>query len=95
MELYARYLSNFKAQYYMYISLSVIFQSCLGSIAAMFILMNGNEPIFLVQLFLCICVSMAYNASVLAQLKPKIVFNLLLLSIFTNLTLIIVSALSW
>ncbi|QHI35689.1 hypothetical protein IMCC3317_10360 [Kordia antarctica] len=93
MTLYTEYYNEFQSKYLMYIPLTIFLQSCIGSIAAMFILMNGLDTIFsLVQLFLCVVLSMFYNAAILAQLKGKIVFNMLILSLFFNVLFIIINA---
>ncbi|NER14029.1 hypothetical protein GWK08_11300 [Leptobacterium flavescens] len=91
MTYYHQYLAKFRENYMMYIPLTIILQSCLGSVAAMYILQNNDRPFFLVQLFLCVCVCMFYNAAILAQLKTKIVFNLLLISLFLNTVLIVIN----
>lgn len=88
MKIYNNLLDDFQSSYMMMIPLSIVLQSCLGSIATLYILMNkGNLMLF--QLGLCIAVTMMYNASILAQLKPKLVFNLLILSLLSNILLIV------
>jgi hypothetical protein len=93
MTLYTKYYNEFQSKYMMYIPLTIILQSCIGSVAAMYILMNGLDTISsLVQLFLCVILCMFYNAAILAQLKGKIVFNMLILSLLFNITFIIINA---
>ena len=75
MKVYNNLLQDFQSSYMMMIPLTIIFQSCLGSIATLYILMNKG-PMMLLQLGICIAVTMMYNASVLAQLNKKVVFNL-------------------
>lgn len=92
MMTYNDYLSDFKENFLSYIPLSIILQSCVGSVAAMYILMKADIndfPFF--QLGICVIVSMAYNASIMAQLSRKIVFNLLILSLVVNILLVIVN----
>lgn len=91
MNLYDKYLVDFKRGYLLYVPLSIIFQSCLGSIAAMYILMNSNSRFYLLELSICVVVSMAYNASIMAQAKHKWVFNLLILSSLVNLLLLVIN----
>jgi len=89
---YNTLLIDFKKNFLTYIPLSIILQSCIGSVAAMYILMRASIvdfPFF--QLGLCVIVSMAYNASIMAQLHKKIVFNLLIVSLFVNTLLIILN----
>lgn len=88
MKIYNNLLRDFQSSYMMMIPLSIVFQSCLGSIATLYIIMNKG-PMMLLQLGICIAVTMMYNASILAQLKSKSVFNLLILSILSNILLII------
>ncbi|MFK7749921.1 MAG: hypothetical protein AB8B65_16125 [Kordia sp.] len=92
MTLYTKYYNEFQDKYMMYIPLTIILQSCIGSIAAMYILMSGLDTISsLVQLFLCVIFCMFYNAAILAQLKGKLVFNMLILSLLSNVIFIIIN----
>ncbi len=91
MKLYNEYLNRFKESYLMMVPLTIILQSCIGSLAAMKILMNIDRQGALIQLSLCVCVSMMYNAAILAQMKIKIVFILLLLSLFFNSLLLVLN----
>ncbi len=92
MTLYNTYLNEFESKYTMYIPLTIILQSCLGGIAAMYILMNGLDTISgLVQLFLCVILTSFYNAAILAQLKGRLVFNLLILSLLFSTVFIILN----
>ena len=75
------------------IPLSIILQSCLGSIATMYILLNNNSFIIL-SMTLSVSICMIYNAAILAQLKPKIVFNLLLISVTINVLLLLINVLA-
>ena len=94
MTLYTRYYEEFHDKYTMYIPLTIILQSCLGGIAAMYILMNGLDTISsLIQLGLCVVVTSFYNAAILAQLKDKWVFNILLLSLLMSTVFILINAL--
>ena len=92
MTLYTTYLNEFQSKYTMYIPLTIILQSCLGGIAAMYILMNGLDTISgLVELFLCVILTSFYNAAILAQLKGKMVFNMLILSLLFSTVFIILN----
>lgn len=94
MSLYTQYYNEFKNKYTMYIPLTIILQSCVGGIAAMYILMNGLHTISgLVQLFLCVILTSFYNAAILAQLREKWVFNMLILSLLINMLFIVFNAL--
>ncbi len=89
MNLYQKGLTEFQEMYYTYAVLGVIASSCIGSIAAMLILMSGTSAAEMVQLFLVVAVAMWYNASVLAQLKAKFVYNSLVLSLLISVVLIV------
>ncbi len=90
MRLYRKLFHSFNSTFMLMIPLSILFQSCLGSMAAFSILKNKGA-LMLWQLGLCLIVTMVYNASILALLKPKIVFNLLILTTVTNTVLLIAS----
>lgn len=89
--MYSKLLKDFTEMYMAYIPLMIILSSCLGSIAAMYILMQDRSVSQIFQLVLCVLVSMIFNASILAQMKPKIVFNLLITSLITNTLLVIIN----
>lgn len=89
MRLYQNILLEFREMYYTYATLGIVASSCLGSVAAMLILMNGFGYIDMIHLFMIVAVAMWYNATVLAQLKAKFVFNSLLISLITSLFFII------
>ncbi len=93
MTMYTYLLSEFKSTYYTMIPLSIILQSCIGSIAAMYILVDHTRSTAMLELIICVVTCMFYNAAVLAQLRVKWVFNLLLLSIVINVLLIIINLL--
>ncbi|MDT0646969.1 hypothetical protein RM545_09720 [Zunongwangia sp. F260] len=91
MKLYQNLLADFEETYYAYMTAGIIISSCVGSIAAMMILMKGHALVNMVELFFVVIVCMGYNATVLAQLKPKHVLNALLLSIVVSTVLIAVN----
>ncbi|MBC9798304.1 hypothetical protein [Sinomicrobium weinanense] len=88
MQLYQTLFLKFREMYYASITIGIIASSCIGSIAAMLILMNGYGIWQMLQLFLVVAVAMAYNATVLAQLRPKFIFNALLISLSTSMMVI-------
>jgi len=91
MTIYQKQLSEFKQDFYAGATTGILVSSCLGSVAAMLILMNGHTAIDMIQLGLVVVVCMWYNASVLAQLKAKFVFNSLITSILLSTTFILVN----
>ena len=91
MKLYQNLLEDFKEMYLGYAALAIILSSCLGSVAAMFVLMKGHGVVNMTELFLVVAVCMGFNATVLAQLKPKWVFNSLILSLVVSTLLIVIN----
>ncbi|SKB55110.1 hypothetical protein SAMN05660776_1856 [Salegentibacter holothuriorum] len=91
MKLYNNLLADFKELSLAHYTLGIIASSCLGSVAAMLILMNGHTLFDMFQLFIVVSVCMSYNALVLAQFKPKIIFNSLLISLATSAIFIIIN----
>jgi hypothetical protein len=89
------YISNVKTEFstnlYMYIPLTIILQSCVGSIAAMLILMHGTSLSTGIQLAICTIFCMFYNAALLAQLRTTISVWLLAISLVVNTALIILN----
>lgn len=88
---YSKLLEEFKNFYWGYATLGIIAQSCLGSIAAMCIFQNGNDFGQMVQLTIVVMLCMIVNGSILAQLKPKMVLNLLIASIVASTLFIIIN----
>lgn len=80
MGLYKKWLTDFKELFYVNSVLGVILSSCIGSLAAMLLLAEAHDAFHIFQLTTVVVVAMWYNASLLAQLKPRFVFNSLLVS---------------
>lgn len=91
MKLYKSLLEDFTQLYLGYASVAVILSSCLGGAAAMVVLVNGHDPIQMLQLFLLVAVCMVYNATVLIQLRPKFVFNALLVSLAVSTIFLLIN----
>ncbi|WP_247672640.1 hypothetical protein [Aquimarina sp. MMG016] len=89
--MYSKLLNDFREMYMAYIPLMIILSSCLGSVAAMYILMQERSIIQIFELSICVMICMAFNASILAQMKAKFVFNLLIISIIINSLLVIIN----
>jgi hypothetical protein len=91
MELYVKNLREFKKGERGYSTIGIIIQSCLGSIAAMYILIHGAGILQMVQLFLVTMCCMGFNASVLSQRPTKVTFNLFILSIVVSTVVLILN----
>jgi hypothetical protein len=90
MKLYNQLFNEFKREQTGYSTIAIIGQSCIGSVAAMVILMNHMSPaIQLPLLFLVTILCMAYNGAVLARLSAKTTFNLLVISVLFSIVTII------
>lgn len=92
MKLYNKAFTDFKELYMAYLPLTIILQSCIGSVAAMLILKTSSPEYFpFIQLTASVIITMLYNAAILAQLNLKLVFNILLLSLLINVFLIVIN----
>ena len=91
MKLYNNLLADFKEMSLGYSVIGIIASSCLGSVAAMLILMNGHTFIDMLQLFAVVVVCMGFNTVILAQFKPKIIFNTLLISLAVSSIFILIN----
>lgn len=91
MELYLKGLHQFERDIRGYSTIFIIAQSCLGSVAAMYILVNGVSPLQMFQLFLVTIACMGFNAAVLSQRKPKTTFNLFLISMVLSTVVLILN----
>lgn len=89
MTFYQKQLSEFSRDFYAGSTTGIILSTCVGSIAAMLVLMNGHGLVNMIQLGAIVVVCMWYNASVLAQLKPKFVFNSLIISLLVSISFIV------
>ena len=83
-------LAEFKENYYAYVPLTIILQSCIGSIAAMLILAQGTSTRSFIALLICVVLCMGYNAALLAQATYKLSFRLLVASLVINVLLILI-----
>lgn len=84
---------EFEYDYYMYVPLTIILNSCIGSIAAMTILAQGTSLLAGIELTLCVSLCMGYNAVLLAGSNKKIAFWLLGVSLMVNMLLILITLL--
>ena len=85
--------NEFENDIFMYIPLTIILNSCLGSIATMTILAQGTSLLAGFELTLCVTLCMGYNAALLAGMNRKFSFWLLGVSLVLNLLLILITLL--
>lgn len=90
LKLYLNLLKEFKSKEIGYTAIAILGQSCIGSIAVMLLMMHEMPRLLKAGLlFLIIIFSMFYNAAVISQIKSKIVFDLLIISVLISITIII------
>jgi len=92
MSYYQKNLDGYIRGFMGFNALAVMVQSCIGGIAAMMVLQNGSTPAQMVQLFFVVILASGFNGAVLSQQKPKLVFDLLLLSVIGNSLIAILNA---
>lgn len=93
MTLYQKTLQDFQRGYLGFTTLAIIGQSCLGGAAAMYILQNGTSLSQMIQLAMVVIFSSVVNGSILAQQKPKLVFNLIITSVALSVLMIVLNTL--
>lgn len=84
MSTYEKYFERYERGFFASVALSVVISSSLGAIAAMTILQRGTSVLQMIQLFVVVAISMTFNGSVLAQQKPRTVYNLFIASLIVN-----------
>lgn len=88
--IHERMFLEFKKGQMGYATIAIIGQSCLGSAAAMVLLMGTLDTVVqMTLLFFVTIFCMAFNGAVLAQLKPLTTFNLLVMSVLFNSAVIL------
>lgn len=85
LTIYQRLQDDFKNLYLGNAILGIIVSSCLGSIAAMLILIQGRSVGTIIHLSWIVIICMVYNAAVLTNQRSKWVFNLQLISVVSSL----------
>jgi hypothetical protein len=88
---YSRLIEDLKFSHFGLISLAILFGSCLGGVAAMYVLMAGF-PIWAVGVGLA--ASLANLVACIAQAPTRWVVNLFTFSVVVNLLLFILSQLA-
>ena len=91
MHLYNKYLEEFKQGIIGYATIGILVQSCISSMAVMFILQNGHSYLHMLQIFIMAILSLSFNGAVLSQQKPKIIFNIFLITVTVALLLLIIN----
>ncbi|MFH6995218.1 hypothetical protein [Flavobacterium sp. FlaQc-48] len=92
MTLYQTTFENFNKNYMGSAAMAVIGQSCLGGAAAMYVLANGTSISQMIQLAIIVLACVFANTSILAQMKHKMVFNLIITSAFLSVFFIFLNS---
>lgn len=90
---YKNLLKEYESGLFGYATIGIIGQSCVGSIAVMYILMNDYlpRPLQMFELFLVTIFCMGFNAAVLSQQTGKTQFNVLIISVLASVILIAIN----
>lgn len=88
---YAKITADFTENFLSMSALSIIASTCLGSVAVMLSLAHGNSFLYMFLVFITIAVCGAHLVAFLTIQKPKMILNLLILSLAVNTLLIIVN----
>jgi len=89
LALYTDLLEEFKRNRFGYATIAIIGQSCLGSAAAMFLLMSDLADLTKMGLLFFVTIfCMAFNGAVLANLNDRATFNTLILSVLFSIGVI-------
>ena len=91
MRLYNTLYNDFEDLFVGYSAVAIILTTCLGAASAMVILMNGHDFMQMLQLFIVLAGAMFYMVSVLAQMKPKFVFNSLISTLVISSILLLIN----
>lgn len=83
--LYAKISTDWNEHFIGYSALAMILSTCVGSIAVMITMMQGNGVAQMIQVFFVVAACSAHNASILTVQKPKQVLNLLMISLVVSL----------
>ncbi|MBF0694204.1 MAG: hypothetical protein IR153_04005 [Flavobacterium sp.] len=84
MSTYEAFYGKFERNIMGFTATGVLVQAIVGGIAAMYVLMNGTSIRQMMQLFVVVACCMIFNGAVLSQQKPRVVYNLLIVSLVAN-----------
>jgi hypothetical protein len=78
----------FAGSYFQLIPLTIIIQTCIGSMVVFFLLQAIPTVWDMIQLLLCVAATTLYLGAILAQIHVKKVFNLFVLGLVVNMLLL-------
>ena len=92
MNLYTKINTDFREHFLLLCTLSIIVSPCLGAVAVMTSLAHGTGMLQMFLVFLSVAVCCAHLVAFLTIQKPKMILNLLIISMVVNTLLIIVNS---
>ena len=84
----------FAGSYFQLIPLTIIIQACIGSMVVFFLLQGIPTVWDMIQLLLCVAATTMNLGVILAQVHVKIVFNLFIVGLIINISLLAIRLLS-
>ncbi|RZJ68484.1 MAG: hypothetical protein EOO50_01445 [Flavobacterium sp.] len=91
MSTYEKYFGQFEKGLFASVSLGILVSSCVGGIAAMAILMNGNSLGQMLQLFVVVVGAVGFNGTILSQQPPRVIYNFLIGSLIVNTIIAVIN----
>lgn len=89
--LYSKVESDWNENFIGYSALAIILSTCVGSIAVMTTMMNGNGMTEMILLFFVVAACTTHNASILTLQKPSLVLKLLIASLSISTVVFLMS----
>lgn len=72
-----------------YSAIGMLVSTCVGSVAVMAALMNGNGFLQMFLVFITVAICSAHNAAILTIQKPSLIFKLLIASLVINVAILV------
>ncbi len=89
--LYAKINTDWNQNFIGYSAIAIILSTCLGSMAVLTTMMQGNGLTQMIQIFIAVTACSAHNASILTVQKPSLVLKLLILSVIISILVMLLS----
>ncbi|WP_350288343.1 hypothetical protein [uncultured Croceitalea sp.] len=91
--LYAKINTDWNENFIGYSALAIILSTCLGSMAVLLTMMQGNGVSQMIEIFVVVAACSAHNASILTVQKPALVLKLLVLSLTISILVMLANLL--
>ena len=89
MLIYKKLQEFYLSRFYLMIPISIIFLTCVGSVAIYFITKDGMTPFNFAMMCLCVIAAGAYLSVLLAQMQKRFIFRVLLIALCIEVLLIL------